>query len=170
MKMKDLMNKAVDQKKKIKEIPTAQSLSCDLSRVELSEIGILFYASLIIRSLRKSNTSLLSPLNPLDISAEKSLSLLNQQLYTFINWILSPTPPQSMDIVDPNLVKNESETLHRYTMSLGQDIIFMASSGKCKSPKHVGFSQALPKDTVKGLSYPSKQVWSGCKLRRGTAN
>ena len=110
-------------------------------------MGILFYASLIIRSLRKSNTIFLSPLNPLDISAEKSLSLLNQQLYTFINWILSPTPPQSMDIVDPNLVKNESETLHRYTMSLGQDIIFMASRGKCKPPKHIGLSQALHQKT-----------------------
>ena len=147
LKMKDIINKAVDQKKKLKEIPTAQSLSCDLSRVELSEIGKLFYASFIMRSLRKSNTSFLSPLNPLDISAEKSLSLLNRQLYTFISWILSPTPPQSMDIVDPNLVKNESGTLHRYTMSLGQDIIFVASIEKCKPPKHIGLSQALHQKT-----------------------
>ena len=85
LKIKDIINKAVDQKKKLKEILTAQSMSCDLSRVELSEMGILFHASLIIQSLRKSNTIFLSPLNPLDISAEKSLSLLNQQLYTFIN-------------------------------------------------------------------------------------
>ena len=110
LKMKYIINKAVDQKKKLKKILTAQSLSCHLSRLELSEIGTLFYASLIVRSLRKSNTIFLSPLNPLDISAEKSLSLSNQQLYTFINWILSPTPPQSMDIVDPNLVKNKSES------------------------------------------------------------
>ena len=48
-----------------------------------------------------------------------------------------------MDIVDPNLVKNESETLHRYTMSLGKDIIFMESRGKCKLPKHIGLNQAL---------------------------
>ena len=147
LKIKDIINKAVDQKKKLNEILTAQSMSCDLSRVELSEMGILFYASLIIRSLRKSDTNFLSPLNPLDISAEKSLSLLNQQLYTFIHWILSPTPPQSMDIIDPNFVKNESETLHRYTMFLGQDIIFMASTGKCKLPKHIGLSQALHQKT-----------------------
>ena len=48
LKMKDIINKAVDQKRKLKEILTAQSLSCDLSRVEPSEIGILFYASLIM--------------------------------------------------------------------------------------------------------------------------
>ena len=114
--MKDIINKAVDQKKKLKELLTTESLSCDLSRVKLSETGMLFYASLdIIRSLRKSNIIFLmiSPLNPQDISAEKYLSLPNQQLYTSINWIISPTSPQSMDIVDPNLVKNESETLHR---------------------------------------------------------
>ena len=51
-----------------------------------------------------------------------------------------------MDIVDPNLVKNESETLHGYTMSLGQDIIFMASRGKCK-PSNLGLSQALHQKT-----------------------
>ena len=57
-----------------------------------------------------------------------------------------------MDIVDPNLVKNESETLHRYTMSLGQDIIFMASRGKFKPPEHIGLSQALHQKTQsKGL-------------------
>ena len=147
LKIRDIINKPVHQKKKLNEILTAQSMSCDLSRVELSEMGILFYASLIIRSLRKSNTIFLGPLNRLDISPEKSLSLLNQELYTFINWIFSTTPPQSMDIVDPNLVKNESETLHRYTMSLGQDIIFMASRGKCKPPKHIGLSQAFHQKT-----------------------
>ena len=52
-----------------------------------------------------------------------------------------------MNIVDPNLVTNESETLHRYTMSLGQDIIFMASRGKCKPPKHIGLNQALHQKT-----------------------
>ena len=53
LKIKDIINKAVDQQKKLNEILTAQSMSCDLSRVELSEMGILFYTSLIIRSLRK---------------------------------------------------------------------------------------------------------------------
>ena len=33
------------------------------------------------------------------------------------------------------------------TLSLGQDIIFMASRGKCKPPKHIGLSQALHQKT-----------------------
>ena len=32
-------------------------------------------------------------------------------------------------------------------MSLGQDIIFMTSRGKCKPPKHIGLSQALHQKT-----------------------
>ena len=32
-------------------------------------------------------------------------------------------------------------------MSLGQDIIFMASRGKCKLPKHIGLSQASHQKT-----------------------
>ena len=48
-----------------------------------------------------------------------------------------------MGIVDPKLVKKESKTLHRYILSLGQDIIFMAAREKCRPPKHIGLSQAL---------------------------
>ena len=32
-------------------------------------------------------------------------------------------------------------------MSLGQDIIFMASRGKCKPPKHIGLNQTLHQKT-----------------------
>ena len=49
--------------------------------------------------------------------------------------------------MDRSLVRESNPTLHRYIMSISQDLIYMASRGQTKTPKHIRLSITCHKMT-----------------------
>ena len=80
------------------------------------------------------------PVNPRDISLEKAGSFIPHRLYTFIYWILSAKQASSDETISMFDVKEDNPSLHRYTLSVAQDMLLMKSMGEVRALKHVGMS------------------------------
>ena len=102
---------------------------------------LLFHASLIlpshIRDIEGINSQ---PLGPVDITLEKAESIVTNEIYNFLYWLLSTHSQVNSYIVDRSLVRESNPTLNRYIMSTSQDLIYIASRGKTKTLKHIGLS------------------------------
>ena len=83
----------------------------------------------------------------MDITLEKAESIVSNEIYNFLWWLLSTYSQVNSYIVDRSLVRESNPTLHRYIMSISQDLIYMASTGKTKAPKHIGLSITCHKMT-----------------------
>ena len=104
---------------------------------------LLFYAVLVIRSCIKKVEGLKhQPLNPADINMDNTKTLTPDDLYTFIYWIISNKPAESTETTDKSQIR-QNTPLHRQVLSLGQDLVYMSSSGKCRTPKHLGLGISL---------------------------
>ena len=68
-------------------------------------------------------------------------------MYSFLNWILSSNSPTDNDLIDKFFKRESNNSLHRYILSLGQDLVYMSSRGKTRTPKHVGLSVTCHKMT-----------------------
>ena len=64
-------------------------------------------------------------------------------MYTFIYWIISNKPTESTETIDKSQIRVQNTPLHRQVLSLGQDLVYMSSSGKCRTPKHLGLGISL---------------------------
>ena len=78
------------------------------------------------------------PLNPSDISQKTAENLIPDKLYKFVTWLLSSKQAESPEIISKNDIKEKYTSLHRYILSLAQDMLFMKSRGEIRTPKHVG--------------------------------
>ena len=96
-----------------------------------------FHASLILRRHIRDIEGINSQsLDPVDIILEN-----------FLYWLLSGHSQVNSYIVDRLLVRESNPTLHRYIMSSSQDVIYISSRGKTKTPEHIGLSVTCYKMT-----------------------
>ena len=72
------------------------------------------------------------------MTLEKAEELIKDEIYSFLYWILSSNSPTDNDLIDKSSIRESNNSLHRYIMSLGQDLVYMSSRGKTRTPKHVG--------------------------------
>ena len=120
------------------------------SDVLMSPVLLLFYATLIIRSsIEKVEGLKHKPLNPADINMDYAETLIPDDLYTFIYWIISNKPAESTETIDKSQIRVQNSPLHRQVLSLGQDFVYLSSSGKCRTPKHLGLGISLHQMTVR---------------------
>ena len=149
IEIKDIINLASSYKERIRLRKTSEDLSGNLlDASNISEESTLYYASVIIRKALEGVESIqYQPVNPRDISLEKAESFIPDRLYTFICWIISAKQASSKEIISKFDVKEDNPSLHRYTLSLAQDMLFMKSMGEVRAPKHVGMSISCHKMT-----------------------
>ena len=92
--------------------------------VLLSSELLLFYAALIIRSSIKKVEGLKhQPLNAADINMDNAETLIPDDLYTFIYWIISNKPAESTETIVKSQIIAQNTSLHRQILSLGQDLV-----------------------------------------------
>ena len=128
-------------------LPTVVSKNISNTK-DLSEESTLYKAALIIRKeLEDVRGTKYQPLNPSDISQETAENLIPDKLYTFVTWLLSSKQAESPEIISKNDIKEKYPSLHRYILSLAQDMLFMKSRGEIGTPKHVGLSITCHKMT-----------------------
>ena len=109
---------------------------------------MLFYASLIVRNLLKDTRGIQhQPLDPSDVTLEKAEELIKDEIYSFLYWILSSNSPTDNDLIDKSSIRESNISLHRYIMSLGQDLVYISSRGITRTPKYVGLSVTCHKMT-----------------------
>jgi hypothetical protein len=99
-----------------------------------------------LASLEKDRASLPSPDDWLN-AAER---LVPDRLYSFLQCVLYGTP-------DDGLHGSVNESSHRAVLSIAQDMIYTASNGSVKPPKHIGLAVSLhhltgSKQTIKILN------------------
>lgn len=140
LQIQDVINTVAE----MKEMLAAANISVNSDDNLTSPRVILFHAAMLLRSAIRSHEGIsILPLNPADISEENEEKLVTNDAYTFLHWILAGNPPESLQPIDKDQVKHQDEALHRHTLSLGQDLVYMASSGSCRTPKHVGLGVSL---------------------------
>ena len=81
------------------------------------------------------------------MTLEKAEELIKDEMYSFLYWILSSNSPTDDDLIDKSSVRESRNSLHRYILSLGQDLFCMSSRRKTRTPKHVGLSVTCHKMT-----------------------
>ena len=114
----------------------------------LKNAHVLFYAFLIVRNLLKDTRGIQhQPLDPSDVTLEKAEELKCTEMYSFLYWILSSNSPTDNDLIDKSSIRESNNSLHRYILSLGQDLVYMSSRGKTRTPKHIGLSVTCHKMT-----------------------
>ena len=124
--MNDVINLASLYKDKIKQHKISEEVSKNiLNTKDLSEESTLSRAALIIwKELEDVQGIKYQPLNPSDISQETAENLIPDKLYTFVTWLLSSKQAESPEIISKNDIKEKYPSLHRYILSLAQDMLF----------------------------------------------
>ena len=165
--MNDVINLASLYKDKIKQHKTAEEVSKNISNTkDLSDESTLYKAALIIRKELEDVWGIkYQPLNPNNISQERAENLIPDKLYTFVTWLLSSKQAESPEIISKNYIKEKYPSLHRYNLSLAQDMLFMKSRGEIRTPKHVGLSITCHKMTQSKIVLPGsssnvEQAWT----------
>ena len=87
---------------------------------------------------------------PKDDELQSDAALVPDMLYNMLAWILTSDTEFSTE-----QVTNLPNHVHRWILSLGQDLIHCVSRGRTKTPKHVLLTM-----TVKSLTGNAKQIWS----------
>ena len=109
---------------------------------------MLFYASLIVRNILKDTCGIQhQPLDLSDVTPEKAEKLIKDEMYSFLYWILPSNSPTDNNLIDKSSIRESNNSLHRYILSLGQDLVYMSSRGKTITPKHIGLSVTCHKMT-----------------------
>ena len=148
--MNDVINLASLYKVKIKQHKIAEEVSKNISNTkDLSEESTLYK-----EGTRRCMGIKYQPLNPNDISQETAENLIPDKLYTFVTWLLSSKQAESPEIISKNDIKEKYPSLHRYNLSLAQDMLFMKSRREIRTPKHVGLSITCHKMTQSKIVLP----------------
>ena len=123
-------------------------MTFESSALSFENTHVLFYASLIVRNLLKDTCGIHhQPLDPSNVTLEKAEEPIKDELYSFLYWILSSNSPTDNDLIDKSSIRESNNSLHRYILSLGQDLVYMASKGKTGTPKHICLSVTCHKMT-----------------------
>ena len=139
LQLQDAINVAATLKDALKEAG-----SCDLKINDepsfSSASRILYYAALLLKSAVKNATSL--NIQPLDLD-NLALQHWNKQvpddLYNFFLWVIG----DEVNVSETSNRVPEEEQLHRQVLSLAQDLIYVRSKGRVKTPKHVAVGVSL---------------------------
>ena len=149
--IKDVINLAFKYKESLEDLRAANDMmTSESSTLSFENVHVLFYASLIVRNLLKDTRGIQhQPLDPSDVTLEKAEELIKDEIYNFLYWILSSNSPTDNDLIDidKSSIRESNNSLHRYIMSLGQDLVYMSSRGKTRTPKHIGLSVTCHKMT-----------------------
>ena len=108
---------------------------CDITS---EESVILYRAAKVIRKIiLEHSIEIPSPLRPEDIN-EENIQIPNL-LYNHLAWILSDLP----DFVASGLVSQVNPQLRVRILSIAQDLLFVASNGRKRTPKHVSLPMTI---------------------------
>lgn len=144
LQLTDVINTAANLTESLRNAQAEAELSSSLEINESSPKLALYHAALIIRSLRKMCVGIqYQPLDPADVSLERAESMIPDDMYTFMFWLLTSDATVTLDSVNRDDIKVSNIQLHRQILSVCQDIIYIGSRGKCRTPKHVGLGIAL---------------------------
>ena len=165
--IKDVINMAFHYRESLENLNVEREISAFNNADCPVNESLLFHASLIslilrsyIRNIEGINSQ---PLDPVDITLEKAESIVTNEIYNFLYWLLSTHSQVNSNIVDRSLVRESNPTIHRYIMSICQDLIYMASRGKTKNPKACWAQHNLSQDDkIERNSSTFKPKWSRC--------
>ena len=116
-------------------------MTSESSTLSFENAHVLFYASLVVRNLLKDTRGIQrQPLYSSDVTLEKAEELIKDEKYSFLYWILSSNSPTDNDLIDKSSIREPHNSLQRYILSLGQDLVHTSSRGKTRAPKHIGLS------------------------------
>ena len=144
LRFQDTINTVANMKSMLRDVQATADMSMSRSNGLISQDVILNLAAASLRSTLRSTEGIPHlPLNPADVSIEQEEALVPNDIYTFLYRILASNPAKSPDDVEKSQVKGQNEVLHRQILSIGQDMMYHASSGQCKTPKHIGLGISL---------------------------
>ena len=99
-------------------------MTSESSTLSFENAHVLFYASLIVSNLLKDTCGIQhQPLDRSDVTLEKAEELKCTEMYSFLYWILSSNSPTDNNLIDKSSVRESNNSLHRYILSLGQDLV-----------------------------------------------
>ena len=152
--IKDVINMAFQYRESLETLNMEREISAFNNADFPVNERLLFHASLILRSYIKDIEGINSqPLDPVDITLEKAESIVSNEIYNFLYWLLSTHSQVNSYIVDRSLVRESNPTIHRYIMFISQDLIYMASRGKTKNPKAYWAQHNLSQDDTIERNY-----------------
>ena len=143
--LKDIINTIADMKKTLQDVQAAEEVQVDVEGFLTSSRTVFFYAALILRSAIRSSVGIQhQPLKISQISADITQEeMVHDDVYSFLYWMLCIKPPESAETVDKLEVKESSPLFHRKLISTSQDLVYISSKGKCRTPKHLGLGIAM---------------------------
>ena len=135
---------------------------------EDNEAKHLYHSEKLLRSI-VTDKKYTVPWPPVPDSVTENNVGIPDLLYSFLAWLLSDD-----DSTDPAVSAQKvsvSDKIHQTILSLGQDLIFNASSGRTKTPKHIALPMTIESnyrmrrasDTFKPTG-----LWHFLHLCRGT--
>ena len=147
--IKDVINLVFKYQESFEDLRAENDImTSESSTLSFENAHVLFYASLIVRNLLKNTRGIQhQPLDPHDVTLEKAEELIKDEICSFLYWILSSNSQTDNDLIDKSSIRELNNSLHRYIMSLGQDLVCMSSRGKTRTPKHIGLSVTCHKMT-----------------------
>ena len=108
-------------------------MTSESSNVSFESSHMLVYASLTVRNLLKDTRGIQhQPLDLSDVTLEKAEELIKDEMYSFLYWVLSSNSPTDNDLIDKSSIRESNNSLHRYILSLEQDLVYISSRGKTK--------------------------------------
>ncbi len=143
LQLTDVINTAVNRTESLRNAQAEAELSSSLEINESSPK--LAYIMQHDHSFTLKNVCWhsISALDPADVSLERAESMIPDDMYTFMFWLLTSDATVTLDSVNRDDIKVSNIQLHRQILSVCQDIIYIGSRGKCRTPKHVGLGIAL---------------------------
>ena len=101
----------------------------------------VYTAALILRQalLSVKNTEPFPPM-PSELSEDKIQ--VPPAIYNFLSWLISVDNSDAAICLE-SCVVSPSQGMHRWILSVGQDLIFNATQGQMKTPKHVSVPIAI---------------------------
>ena len=125
--IKDVISMAFQYRENLENVNVEREISAFNNADFPVNEQLHFHASLIlhsyIRDIEDINSQLL---DPVDIALERAESIVSNEIYNFLYWLFSTHSQVNSYIVDRSLVRESNPTLHRYIMSINQDLIYMA--------------------------------------------
>ena len=114
---------------------TATTSAC----TEDEEHRILMHAAMLLRAkIQQSKGISMNSFTQEDISLDKAFDIVPTALYSFFKYVIEGVSDSSL--AGDNA---ESKTSNRHVLSVSQDLIHIVSSGRCKTPKHIGLAMAV---------------------------
>ena len=126
--------------------------SCNDVEQELSDISsnassnpyiVLYQAAMILKEALQSSTGIeTTPLNPYDITFKKAKDVVPNIVTQFLEFLIGKANKSTNRI-----------------LSIAQDLIFVTSNGRIKTPNHVGLAFSMKNDLRAKTHISFKSSW-----------